>query len=235
MMRGTVWLVAAMVGLGAGLVSTAGGASGPQQTGSAQAAAPAKAGDDQTWGEPSDEPVQAGQNPPAATPEQTADAPAVEPKNAPKKDTDEAADEPVQAGQAPSAATPEQTGDAPPSQPKNAAKKDADDPISEPVHAGPPAPPPSKPDQAGSVQAADPVQAKPPALALPAATPEQQQLERDTAELLHLVQELKVEVDKAGTDTLSLAAVRKADEIQRLAKTLKERMREREQEPGNKP
>jgi hypothetical protein len=49
------------------------------------------------------------------------------------------------------------------------------------------------------------------------------------------VKELKVEVDKAGTDTLSLAAVRKADEIQKLAKNLKERMREREQEPGNKP
>jgi hypothetical protein len=79
------------------------------------------------------------------------------------------------------------------------------------------------------------VQAKQPALMLPAATSEQQQLEKDSARLLQLVQELKVEVDKAGKDTLSLAAVRKADEIQKLAKNLKERMREREQEPGNKP
>jgi cell division protein ZapA (FtsZ GTPase activity inhibitor) len=79
------------------------------------------------------------------------------------------------------------------------------------------------------------VQAKEPALALPPGTPEHQQLEKDTAQLLHLVRELKVEVDKAGTDTLSLAAIRKADEIQKLTKNLKERMREREQEPGNKP
>ena len=104
----------------------------------------------------------------------------------------------------------------------------------EPVQAGHPAPSPT-PEQAGNAQATEPAQAKQPALALPAATPDQQQLEKDTAQLLHLVQELKVEVDKAGTDTLSLIAVRKADEIQKLAKNLKERMREREQEPGNKP
>jgi hypothetical protein len=83
--------------------------------------------------------------------------------------------------------------------------------------------------------ATEPVQAKQPALTLPAGTPEQQQLEKDTAGLLQVVRELKAEVDKAGKDTLSLAAVRKADEIQKLAKNLKERMREREQEPGNKP
>jgi HAMP domain-containing protein len=196
MMRGTVWLVAAMLGLGAGLVSTAGGASGPPQAGNTQATAPSKAGDDQ-WGEPTDEPVQAGQTPPAAAPEQAGDAPAPEPQNAPKKD--------------------------------------AGDPNHKPVQAGPPASPPPAPEQAGSVPTPEPAQAKQPALALPAATPEQQQLEKDSAQLLHLVKELKVEVDKAGTDTLSLAAVRKADEIQKLAKNLKERMREREQEPGNKP
>jgi hypothetical protein len=196
MMRGTLWWVAAMLGLGAGLVSTAGGASGPSQAGSTQSAAPAKAGDDRDWGEPTDEPVQAGQTPPAATPGQAGDAPAPEQKNAPKKDADEPAHEPVQAGH--------------------------------------PAPSPT-PEQAGNAQATEPAQAKQPALALPAATPDQQQLEKDTAQLLHLVQELKVEVDKAGTDTLSLIAVRKADEIQKLAKNLKERMREREQEPGNNP
>ena len=197
MMRAMVWLVAAMLGLGAGLVATAGGASSPPQAGSSQTAAPAKAGDDPAWGEPTDEPVQAGQTPSAANPEQAGGAPAAE-------------------GQ-------------------NAEKKDAGDPIPEPVQAGPPAPPPPTPAQAGSVPAPEPVQAKEPALVLPPGTPEQQQLEKDTAQLLHLVRELKVEVDKAGTDTLSLAAVRKADEIQKLTKNLKERMREREQEPGNKP
>lgn len=194
MMRGTVWLVAAMLGLGAGLASTAG--AGPQQAGSTQTTAPAKAGDDKAaddkdWGEPSDEPVQAGQNPPATPPAQTEDAPAAEPAKAPVVV-----------------------------------------PAAEPA---PPAPPPPAPERAGSAPATEPAPASQPALALPAATPEQQQLEKDTAQLLRLVQELKAEVEKAGKDTLSVAAVRKADEIQRLARNLKERMREHEQTPGNKP
>ncbi len=63
------------------------------------------------------------------------------------------------------------------------------------------------------------------------ATPEQ----KDTAELLRLVQELKAEVEKAGSNTLSLAALRKADEIQRLVKSLKERMKEEGQGFVNKP
>ena len=70
------------------------------------------------------------------------------------------------------------------------------------------------------------------------ATPEQaeqQQLEKDSATLLQLVQELKVEVEKAGSNTLSLGALRKADEIQRLAKNLKERMKEQGQTFQNKP
>jgi outer membrane biosynthesis protein TonB len=50
--------------------------------------------------------------------------------------------------------------------------------------------------------------------------------DREAAELLSLVQDLKVEVEKAGSNTLSLAALRKADEIQRLAKDLKEKMRD---------
>jgi hypothetical protein len=48
------------------------------------------------------------------------------------------------------------------------------------------------------------------------------------------VGELKIEVDKAGGNTLSLVAVRKADEIQKLSKNLKERMKEREQVPQNR-
>jgi hypothetical protein len=208
MMRAAVWLVAAMLGLGAGLVATAGGASSPQQAGNAQTASPAKAGDDSAWGEPTDEPVQAGQTPPAATPEQGGDSPAPEPKNAAKKDADTPADEPVQAGRpTPPPPTPEQAGSAPA----------------------------TEREKAGSIPATEPEQAKQPALTLPAGTPEQQQLEKDTSRLLQLVQELKVEVDKAGKDTLSLAAIRKADEIQKLTKDLKERMRERGQVPGNRP
>jgi hypothetical protein len=207
MMRAAVWLVAAMLGLGAGLVATAGGASSPQQAGSAQAAAPAKAGDDPAWGEPTDEPVQAGQTPPATTPEQAGDAPAAEPNNAPKKDADGRSDKSVPAGQPTPPPTPEQAGSAPG----------------------------TEREKAGSTPATEPEQAKQPALTLPAGTPEQQQLEKDTSRLLQLVQELKVEVEKAGKDTLSLAAIRKADEIQKLTKDLKERMRERGQVPGNRP
>ena len=59
------------------------------------------------------------------------------------------------------------------------------------------------------------------------ATPEEQQLQKETTRLLQLVQELKVEVAKAGSNTLSLAAVRKADEVLKLSKDLKERMKER--------
>jgi hypothetical protein len=65
--------------------------------------------------------------------------------------------------------------------------------------------------------------------------PEQRQLQKDTAELLQLSEDLKVEVAKAGNNTLSLAALRKADEIQKLVKNLKEKMKEREQVFQNKP
>jgi hypothetical protein len=59
----------------------------------------------------------------------------------------------------------------------------------------------------------------------PPGSPEEQELRKDSAHLLQLVQELKAEVEKAGNDTLSLAAVRKADEIQKLSKSLKEKMK----------
>jgi hypothetical protein len=60
-------------------------------------------------------------------------------------------------------------------------------------------------------------------------------MEKDTAELLRLVRELKAEVNKAGSNTLSLIAVQKANEIQRLVKSLKEQMRERGLVVVNKP
>jgi hypothetical protein len=40
-----------------------------------------------------------------------------------------------------------------------------------------------------------------------------------------LSQELKAEVAKSNKDTLSLAVVKKAAEVEKLAKSLKERMR----------
>jgi hypothetical protein len=64
-------------------------------------------------------------------------------------------------------------------------------------------------------------------VATPHGTPEEQQLQKETTRLLQLVQELKAEVAKAGANTLSLSAVRKADEVLKLSKDLKERMKER--------
>jgi hypothetical protein len=60
-------------------------------------------------------------------------------------------------------------------------------------------------------------------------------MEQDTDQLLELSQDLKVEVNRAGNNTLSLAALRKADEIQRLVKSLKEQMKERGQIAVSKP
>jgi hypothetical protein len=71
-------------------------------------------------------------------------------------------------------------------------------------------------------------------LAAPAGTAEEQQLQKDTDRLLQLAKELKVEVEKAGNNTLSLAAVRKADELLKLSKNLKERMKDRGQAPQSK-
>ena len=59
-----------------------------------------------------------------------------------------------------------------------------------------------------------------------AGTAAQQQLEKDAATLLRLTQELKAEVEKAGSNTLSLEALRKAEEVQRLSRDLKEKMKE---------
>ena len=47
----------------------------------------------------------------------------------------------------------------------------------------------------------------------------------DTTKLLELTNELKTEIDKASKDELSLDVVRKAAEIERLARDVKERMK----------
>jgi hypothetical protein len=65
--------------------------------------------------------------------------------------------------------------------------------------------------------------------------PVERQLQIDTAHLLQLTEELKTEIDKAGSNTLSLAALRKADEVQKLARELKERMKDRGQVIQSKP
>ncbi len=51
-------------------------------------------------------------------------------------------------------------------------------------------------------------------------------LQADTERLYKLTQELKAEVDKSNKDTLSVSVVKKAQEIERLAKSIKERSRQ---------
>ncbi len=56
-------------------------------------------------------------------------------------------------------------------------------------------------------------------------TQRQQQLQRDTDRLLQLATELKQAVDKSNENTLSIEVIKKAEEIERLAHSVKEKMR----------
>jgi hypothetical protein len=53
----------------------------------------------------------------------------------------------------------------------------------------------------------------------------QAQLHRDTDNLLKLANELKQYVDKTNENTLSLDVVKKAEEIEKLAHSVKEKMK----------
>jgi hypothetical protein len=51
------------------------------------------------------------------------------------------------------------------------------------------------------------------------------QLKRDTERLFKLATELKDYVDKSNENTLSLTVIKKADEIEKLAHSVKEKMK----------
>jgi hypothetical protein len=51
------------------------------------------------------------------------------------------------------------------------------------------------------------------------------QIAEDSAKLLKLANDLKAEVDKTTKDTLSLNVIRKAEEIEKLAHSVKEKMK----------
>lgn len=53
----------------------------------------------------------------------------------------------------------------------------------------------------------------------------QAQLQRDTDKLLLLATQLKQEVNKSNENTLSLDVIKKAGEIEKLAKSVREKMR----------
>jgi hypothetical protein len=53
----------------------------------------------------------------------------------------------------------------------------------------------------------------------------QQELKKDAEKLLELATELKQSVDKSNENTLSLDVIRKADQIEKLAKSVKDKMK----------
>jgi hypothetical protein len=100
-----------------------------------------------------------------------------------------------------------------------------------------PSPPPAPVESpAPRSQPTQPVAVKPAVPDPPLSSdPVERQFQIDAAHLLQLTEDLKAELDKAGTNTLSVAALRKADEVQKLAKELKERMKDRGQVVQGKP
>ncbi len=54
----------------------------------------------------------------------------------------------------------------------------------------------------------------------------EQEIKRDTDKLLQLATELKQSVDKTNENIISLDVIRKADEIEKLAKNVKEKMKQ---------
>ena len=53
----------------------------------------------------------------------------------------------------------------------------------------------------------------------------QQEIKKDTDKLLQLATELKQSVDKSTENTLSLDVIKKAEQIEKLAKTVKDKMK----------
>ncbi len=63
----------------------------------------------------------------------------------------------------------------------------------------------------------------------------QQDIREETDKLFQLATELKAAVDKTNENVLSLEVVRKADEVEKLAKKVKEKMKESVGQPPEKP
>jgi len=63
----------------------------------------------------------------------------------------------------------------------------------------------------------------------------QEEIKADTQKLFQLATELKDAVDKSNEHVLSLDVVKKAEEVEKLAKKVKEKMREGSGRPVNEP
>jgi hypothetical protein len=53
----------------------------------------------------------------------------------------------------------------------------------------------------------------------------QEEIKKDSAKLLELATELKQSVDKSNENTLSLDVIKKAEQIEKLARTVKDKMK----------
>ncbi len=60
----------------------------------------------------------------------------------------------------------------------------------------------------------------------------QEKLKQDTDKLLQLATELKEYVDKTNENILSIEVIKKTDEIEKLAKSVREKMKTYEVPPG---
>ena len=82
-----------------------------------------------------------------------------------------------------------------------------------------PTAPPAEKTQGAALSAANSQAAPPPS----GEAVRKKELAEDSARLLQLANDLKAEVDKTNKDILSMSVVRKAEEIERLARAMKEK------------
>jgi len=221
-------LVAAVLGIG--LLSTTGFAPGQTPSRKSQVVQP-KQGPPPDQAEQPDPPAQVESNaepepapqpdappPPPATPDQDPTPPPAQAAPAEQATTPDAATPEDQSPQEAPATDQKMLPVADQVTPDETAPQAAPAPVQQTAAKGTPPPRPLPP-----VRPAPPV-----------GNAAQQQLQKETDTLLQLAQDLKAEIEKAGSNTLSLAALHKADEIQRLTKNLKEKMKEEEQAPAGK-
>jgi hypothetical protein len=83
-----------------------------------------------------------------------------------------------------------------------------------------------EPATTGRASRSDAAKTSTPATAVAGDTPEAQ-LKQQAGQLLVIVQELQAEVGKTNRDTLSVGVLAKSAEVERAAKSLKERMKKR--------
>lgn len=92
-----------------------------------------------------------------------------------------------------------------------------------------PAPPPGFPSAGPPPRTVDPsMRRMDEQMAMERNTERQQKIVADTARLLDLAKELNDAVSHSTKNTLSIAVVKKAEEIEKLAKTIKDKMRDGE-------